>query len=425
MLRFRSLPSLPLLLLLVSPMGCESDPTGPPALITDLPRPLTAAEERVIQGSNEFALDLLREVTANETESPNVFLSPLSASMALGMTMNGMAGSTWTQMRDVLGFDGMEEQEINEAYRDLIALLLELDSGVTFGLGNSVWARLGIPFHQTFYDRVTSYFGAELQELDFSDPGAPDVINAWVEDVTRGRITEMIDEIDPDVIMYLINAVYFKGDWRQQFDPGGTTDRPFQRADGSTVTVPMMSVEGAFRTFATESALGVEIPYGGGAFTAVAVLPGGWGSTAADRVLDLDAATWRSWADALDGGEPGTVVVELPRFELEYERTLNDDLEALGMPDAFSDVEADFTRLTPLDLPAGQGPPWVYISEVKQKTFVKVDEQGTEAAAATSVAIGLTSAGPPILRFDRPFLFAIRERISGAILFIGVIGDPS
>jgi serine protease inhibitor len=421
--RSRALLSIPLLLLLF-PVGCESDPTGPPAPIANLPRPLTAAEERVIQGSNEFALDLLREVTANEAESPNVFLSPLSASMALAMTMNGTAAGTWTQMRDVLGFDGLEEQEINESYRDLIALLLALDPGVTFGLGNSVWARQGIPFHASFYDRVTSYFGARVQELDFDDPGAKQVINTWVEDVTAGRITEMIESFPQGIIMYLINAVYFHGDWRQQFDEGATASQPFHRADGSTVTVPMMSVEGEFRTFATESALGVEMPYGGGAFTAVAVLPGGWGSTAADTVLDLHAATWRSWTGLLDEAEPTTVRVQLPRFELEYERTLNDDLEALGMPDAFSQVEADFTRLTPLDLPAGQGPPWVYISEVKQKTFVTVDEQGTEAAAATSVAIVLDS-GPVTIRFDRPFLFAIRERISGTILFIGMIGDPS
>jgi serpin B len=141
-------------------------------------------------------------------------------------------------------------------------------------------------------------------------------------------------------------------------------------------------------------------------------------------VAGLDSAVWADWMDRLDGRGESERVVELPRFTLEYERTLNDDLIALGMTDAFSDVNADFTRLTPLDLPAGEGPPWVFVSEVKQKTFLDVDEEGTTAAAATSVGVALTSAPMPI-RFDRPFLFAIRERLTGTILFIGVIGDPS
>ncbi|MFO7892505.1 MAG: serpin family protein [Longimicrobiales bacterium] len=423
MYRFRA--SVPTLLFAVLALmtGCNGEPTGPPEAITELPRPLTTAEEAVIEGSNLFALELLREVRA-ASDSPNVFLSPLSASMALGMTLNGAAENTWAQMRDVLGFAGLEEPAINESYRDLIALLLELDPQVTFGLGNSVWAREGIPFHDAFYDRVTTYFDAEAREVDFSDPAAKDAINAWVDDVTNGRITEMVQEIPPEMIMYLINAIYFNGDWREQFDPARTSAAPFERADGSTVSVPLMSINTDFRSFRTQAAMGVELPYGGDAFTAVAVLPADPERGIAEVVAELDAATWAEWMAALDEADAREVVVQLPRFELEYERTLNDDLTALGMTDAFSELQADFTRLTPVDLPAGEGPPWVFISEVKQKTFLKVDEEGTEAAAATSVGIGLTSA-PPSYRFDRPFLFAIRERLSGTILFIGVIGDPS
>jgi serpin B len=269
---------------------------------------------------------------------------------------------------------------------------------------------------------VTEYFGAELQERDFDDPATVDAINGWVDDVTHGRITKLVDRIPPHIIMYLINAIYFEGDWTHQFDPGDTQPGPFHLADGSTVTVPLMSLEGEFRTFRTGRAAGIELPYGGEAFSAVAVMPA-WDGTVDTMVAGLDAERWTEWMTALDETDPHEAVVTLPRFELEYERTLNDDLVALGMPDAFSDIGADFTRLTPLDLPAGQGPPHVWISEVRQKTFLKVDEEGTTAAAATSVAMGVDSA-PPTFRFDRPFLLAIRERLSGTILFIGVIGDP-
>ncbi len=419
-------PTVPLAILAATALLSCGDPSGPdnrPALITELPRELSVGEEAVIGGSNAFALDLLRAVwAARPSDSPNVFLSPLSASMALGMTMNGADGATWTQMRDMLGFGGFEEPEINAAYHDLIALLLDLDPAVTFGLGNSIWARQGVPFQDAFYDRVTEAFGAELQERDFSDPATLAAINDWVDDVTNGRITELLDDIPGEMIMYLINAIYFQGDWRQKFDPDRTSPEPFHRPDGSTVTVPLMSMDGDIRSFWTETAMGVELPYGGDAFAALAVLP------AYDRTIDqlvagLDSATWAEWVAGLEGsGSEGTV--RLPRFDLEYERILNDDLAAMGMVDAFSEVDADFTRLTPLDLPAGQGPPYVFVSEVRQKTFLKVDEEGTTAAAATSVGVGLTSA-PPTFVFDRPFLFLIRERLSGTILFIGIIGDPS
>ncbi len=410
--------------------GCESDPSGPgPAEPIELPRALSASEVAVIDASNGFAFDLLGQVAGAET-GPNVFLSPLSASMALGMTLNGTDGDTWTQMRDMLGFEGLDEPAINRAYSDLLALLTDLDPAVELGIGNSVWARTGTPFHQDFLDRVREHFDAQVQELDFADPGAPGVINAWVEDVTNGRIEDMVESIPGNAIMYLINAIYFNGDWRNRFDEDRTRAAAFTRADGSTVQVDMMQGEVGYRTFSTpEGGLGVELPYGGDAFAAVAVLPPA-GQGVREFVAGIDADDWRTWTLALDGmvasGDEGRegALVRFPKLELEYERLLNDDLQALGMTDAFDRDLADFTRLTPIDLPAGEGPPWVKVSKVKQKSFLKVDERGTEAAAATSVEIVVESAPMPIA-FDRPFLFAIRERLTGTILFMGVIGDPT
>jgi serine protease inhibitor len=401
-----TLLALPACEFLTGPRG------GTPEPITELPRSLTPAELEVIRSSNVFAIDLLRQSVTARPAAANVFLSPLSASMALGMTMNGAAGETWTQMRDMLGFEGLDEAAINEAYRALIDLLLELDPGVTFGLGNSIWTRLGLSVVPDFYDRVREYFAAEVQELDFSDPATLAIINGWVEEATHGRIDEILDQIGTNDVMYLINAIYFLADWTEQFDRSRTEERPFTRADGSTVTIPLMSQTGEFRYFHAEDARGIELPYGGGAFTAVAVLPAE-GETLAELVAGLDTERWADWMDRLDAREPDRAFVALPRFEIEYEQLMNGDLEALGMVDAFG--PADFSRMV-----QGGG---VWVDRVVQKTFLRVDEEGTEAAAATIVV--MVESAPPEFVFDRPFLFTIRERLSGTVLFVGVIGDPA
>lgn len=408
---------------LLGTAACEPDPSGPGTEpITELPRDLTVAERDVIDASNTFALGLLREVRALEPDSPNTFLSPLSASMALGMTMNGAEGETWTQMRDVLGFQGLEEPAINGAYASLIDLLLGLDPAVEVGIGNAIWTN-GIPLRPAFVDRVRAHFGAEVGALDFSDPAALGVMNGWVDSVTNGRIEKLLDQIPPDAVAYLINAIYFLADWRQPFDEGRTAPAPFTRADGTDVTVPMMAEEIGYRTLnpgSPNAVQGVELPYAGGAFTAVALLPPDTQDIDA-FVAGLDAGIWNAWmqhfdeaAEAEDTDRPG-LLVRMPRFELEWGQSLIPALKALGMTDAF-DERADFGRMA-------EGGQNFYIFQVKQKTFVKVDEQGTEAAAATAVGVGLTSM-PPSITLDRPFLFAIRERFSGTILFMGVIGDP-
>lgn len=408
-------------MLIVGAVAC--DPTGPRP-IEDLPRPLSLAEVQVIEGSNAFAFGLLREVRAAQPDSPNTFLSPLSASMALGMAANGAAGETWTGMRDALGFADMEEQAMNEAYRDLIALLLELDPAVRFGIGNAAWVD-EITLRPDFVERLETYFDAEVGPLDFDDPASADVMNAWVDDVTNGRIQKLVEQVDPDALLYLINAIYFKADWRSRFAKDRTADAPFTRADGTTVTVRMMAGDIGYRTLnlgAPSLVQGVELPYGGAAYSAIALLP------PADQSIDefvatLDQESWDHWmerfaeaAETEDLEGKGTLV-RLPRFELEWGDSLNGALRALGMEDAFRPDRADFSRIT--DDVDG-----LHIFEVRQKTFVKVDEEGTEAAAATSVAIGVVSA-PPSVVFDRPFVFGIRERFSGAILFLGVIGDPT
>ena len=396
------------ILVLIAATGCGESLTGPGAdEITELPRALSAAEVEVIKAGNRFAFDLLAQASR---PGDNLFLSPLSASMALGMTMNGAAGETWNQMRDVLGFGSLAEEEINASYRSLIELLAGLDPTVETAVGNSVWTRLGFPVHSDFLDSVREAFDAEVAELDFANPAASVRINEWVRAATQGRIEDIVPAMIPDnVVMYLINAIYFKGSWTFQFDASDTRTEPFYLDDGSTRTVPLMTLREEIPYLENDRFQAVDLPYGGRAFSMTVLLPR-QGVSVDSLAATLDAEAWEG---IVDGFRETDMQLFLPRFRLPYERTLNDDLAALGMVDAF-DHRADLSRLSPVD--------GLWISEVKQKAWVDVNEEGTEAAAATVVTI--VESAPPTVRADRPFLFFIRERLSGTILFAGKLASP-
>jgi serine protease inhibitor len=400
--------------------ACESpSEPGRPAdtELTSLPRSLSVAEQQVIQASNTFAFDILGE-TVRQQPAPNTFLSPLSASMALGMTMNGARGATLDGMRTTLGFEGMELGAIQQSYRDLIDLLLGLDDGVDMRVANSIWARQGFPFYESFLQTNRDYFDAHTATLDFNAPDAAATINRWVDQNTSGKIKEIVDDpIDGDVVMYLINAIYFKGDWRQRFDRAQTRDAPFTLVDGTKQTVRMMNRLGKAYYHHDRSAgvQVVELLYGRGAFAMTVVLPAP--DTDLNTVIaTLDAERWGAWIGALHETE---LNLSLPRFRIEYETLMNEPLIAIGMGTAFDDYGADFSGMSP----EGED---LYISRVKQKTFVDVNEEGTEAAGVTSVEIKIVCAcPPPAVVVDRPFLVALRERLSGTILFLGTIGSPS
>ena len=388
-----------------------------PSPITELPRQLTMAEESLVEADNRFAFKLFREINAQDTTEGNIFISPLSVGMALGMTYNGAAGTTRDAMQQTLELEGMTLQEVNEAYRSLIDLLRNLDPNVEFTLANSIWYREDIEIVPDFLDRTQQYFDAQVTALDFADPTAVNTINAWVDERTRGKIREIVEPpIDPITIMFLINAIYFKGDWTHQFDRDLTRDATFELADGSETTVQMMTHDGEVpvRVFFDSDAQTTvaDLSYGGQAYSMTIVMP--WEASRIEALVgDMDQSRWNGWIAALDST---TMHVSLPKFTLEYEITLNDVLKALGMEEAFT-ASADFTNLY-------RGPERAFITEVKHKTFVDVNEEGTEAAAVTSVAVGYTSA-PPSIYVDRPFVFVIRERHSGTILFMGKMLDPS
>ena len=396
--------------------ACNGEIIDPPGGI-DIPdeaaRPFLATELAAASANNEFGVGLFRQVAGAEPD-PNVLISPLSASMALGMTLNGAEGTTYGAMRDALGFRNLDEASVNAAYRGLIPQLHARDRKVEFRLANALWYRQGFAVKQPFLDAAATNFYARAAAIDFSDPTAPKTISKWAEDQTGGRIKDLVEQIDPNDVMFLINAVYFKAPWSSPFNPQSTRSAEFTRANGSRVNVPTMTRDGSYYHLIDSEVKIAELMYADSGFSMVLIAPAN-NLNLAQFTAGITPARWSSWMSKL---QPGRVMLSMPKFKFEYDITMNDALTALGMGIAFDSELADFDRIhdeTRDDL---------YISKVRQKAFIDVHELGTEAAAATSVTISVTSM-PPELRYDRPFMFAIRERSSGTILFVGRVGDPS
>jgi serpin B len=392
-------------------VACSSEGPTAPKKIEQLPRSLSSMEQQIADGSTGFGLSLLREVNEGTPPGRNVFISPLSASMALGMTATGAAGATLDSMRAVLGYPDVELQEMEESYRSLIDLLRGLDPNVDFRIANSIWYQNGLSVEQSFVDATRKYFDAEVAGLEFGSPVALTTINDWVKRSTNDKIDTIVDEIPPDIVMYLINAIYFKGSWTAQFDKSLTQDEPFFAEDGTRPSIPMMSAEGDFRAVSTSEYDAAELPYGGGAYSMIVVVPK-QGLSVDSLIAHMDAPGWTA---LLAGLHDASGVVQIPKFRLEWKGTLVPSLTDMGMGIAFGS-SADFSGIS-----RDGG---LFISLVDQKTFVNVDEEGTEAAAVTAVGMTTTSAPSALLRADRPFLFAIRERFSGTLLFIGKLAVP-
>ena len=412
---FRPLLVVPIALFAVQ---CREATLTAPRPITALPRQLTGAENQLVAADNRFAFKLLGEIAARTGPDTNVFISPLSAAMALGMAYNGAAGTTQAEMQRTLELDGMTLDDVNQSYRGLIALLRGLDPQVAFTVANSVWYDDNPAYAPTadFLATTREYFDARVESLDFGSPTAAPTINAWVSDQTRGKIPAIVPDPVPDgVVAYLINAIYFKGSWTTQFDGSRTRPGPFRLANGTAVTVPMMTHGRTVRVGVAraDGLIVFDLPYGGGAYSMTIALPQ-QASGIESLVQGLTGERWSAWIAGLDSG---SFEVFLPKFTLTYGLTMNAVLKALGMPSAFCESQrADFTRMNPSGA--------LCITDVMHKAFVDVNEEGTEAAAATAVGIGVTSV-PASIVVDRPFVFAIRERLSGTILFLGRVMNPA
>jgi serpin B len=378
-----------------------------------VPIALTLKQKDVIDSANKFAFDLFVPIVAEKKGSENIMISPFSISSALSMVLNGAAGETFDAVRNTLRYDGKTLQEINETYLKLMKEMIPVDKRVTMEIANSVWVEKRLIVKQPYIDALKTWYLAEARDIDVTDPGAVDMVNNWIEEKTHDKIQDMLDDLSPDLAMLLINAIYFNGKWRYQFDAKDTRNKSFYLTPSETVQVPMMYQEEKFAVTHTGNATLAELPYGQGNYSMVVMLPDE-NVSLASAAATLNAKDWALWMQRLSNGTT-EVQLSLPKFEYEYKRELNDDLTALGMGIAFSDF-ADFSNITDQR---------ILISRVLHQTFIKTDEEGTEAAAATVVEFVFTSMPmTTVVNINRPFLYFIRETTTGTIVFMGQVVDP-
>ncbi|MBW4684279.1 MAG: serpin family protein [Komarekiella atlantica HA4396-MV6] len=379
-----------------------------------LPKKTVNSDPRIVDANNKFGFKLFAEVQKNDSTEKNVFISPTSVAIALAMTYNGASGSTQQAMAKTLELQGMSLQEINSSYAASKKLLENPDAKVQLTIANSLWANQDANFQPDFLQRTQDFYQAKVSNLNFKDAAAVNTINNWVNENTRGKINKIVETIEPDQVLFLINAIYFKGNWSQEFDKSQTTQHPFNSISGRQKQHPMMSQKGDYRYYENQQFQAVSLPYGKDGKVSFYIFLPKQNSNLKTFYQNLNVENWEKWMTQFNK-QAG--FIRLPRFKTDYDVTLNDALKALGMEEAFSS-KANFS---------GMGKNFA-ISQVQHKTFVEVNEEGTEAAAATSVAVEAVSLRqqpqPFKMIVDRPFFCVIRDNQTGNILFMGSIVEP-
>jgi serine protease inhibitor len=405
-----------------TPIAVDPNSERQPIQWIDVPegaRLSKSVSPQLLKANQQFSFKLFQAIAAPAATTDNVFVSPTSVALALSMAYNGANGTTRSAMNQALQLNGLSLAALNQSNLALKTVLETADPAVRLNIANSLWARQGMTFNADFLQRNQDFYQAEVATLDFRQPESVGRINGWVKTKTQGKIPQIVDRLKPEDVMYLINAVYFKGDWSVPFAKSATKSHPFTLADGKTKSVPMMSRRDRLSYYETPQFQAVRLPYGQGRWSMYLFMPSKNSNLAAFRQT-LTAANWQTWMSRFQM-ENG--LVKLPKFKSDYEVELKSALTALGMGVAFDPDKADFGNLWP----AGPAPS-SSIDHVKHKTFVEVNESGTEAAAVTSIGIVATSAQIPTQPFemilDRPFFCAIRDNETGTILFMGQIQNP-
>lgn len=384
---------------------------------SNLPLTLGRAEQvdtRLTAASSKFSFELYNQL---KQPNANTFVSPASVMLALAMTYNGADGTTRDGMARALNIEGMSLDDVNRAFADLKSALASTDPKIQLKIANSLWVKNGFELNPSFVERNKQHYAAEIASLDFSDPSAAQTVNSWVKRNTEGKIEKIVERIKPDEILFLINAIYFKGQWQYEFKKENTKPDVFTVAGGEEKKVLMMSQSRNFLYYKGKGFQSVELPYGKGNVSMFIFLPDEMrGLKEFER--DLTPENWDGWMKSYRSA-PGNLM--LPRFKVEWESSLNNALMALGMEEAFNPQGANFSQMAK----PGSGGAF-YISDVRHKAFCEVNEEGTVAAAVTSVTVGVTSAPPPpfSMKVDRPFFFAIRDNQTGVILFMGSVAKP-
>jgi serine protease inhibitor len=375
-------------------------------------------DPKIVDANTGFGFRMLKQLASAGGNKTNVVISPTSLSLALSMTYNGASGTTKAAMAKALGYTGIELKQVNAGNKALLANLSAPGEGIEISVANSLWARKGVEFKPDFLANNRKYYQAEIDTLSTADK-----INAWVNSKTRGKIDKIVGRVDPSAILFLVNAVYFNGLWSSPFDAKLTKDGNFTLLGGKTATVPMMHQTERFEYLQESGFQLISLTYGPGRISMYVLLPAN-GAKLASLYKTLTPATWASWMKRIRDNS-SEVELTLPKFKLEYkaEAEAKAALIALGMGVAFDPGQADFSAMCRVS-PSRN----VYIGEVAHKTYIDVYEKGTEAAAATSVGMVATAMPPPRIIpkmvVDHPFFFAIRDNMTGEMLFMGSVVDP-
>lgn len=398
-------PTIIVLTLFILLWSCSNDE---PTLIE-----LDLKSSELVEASNDFGFTLFESVLSNVKVDKNVMIAPLSVSQALSMALNGAAENTLVEMKSVLDFEDFSMEDINEKNMNVVQALINHDSDVNLNISNSIWHRSSFNPKTDFIKNNEIYYNATVSSFDTKQSDkAVKAMNTWVDKNTNGKIEKIVSQIKPDDVLFLINAIYFKAEWKTKFEKSETIPVEFACENGTKKEVETMIGKADLTYKNEEKYSAIKLPYGSGKFNMIIYLPEEDYTTS--EILSEIATTD---FDYLNEMTPVTMDVLLPKFEFEYENTMNDELQDLGIVDAFDELEADFSNL-------GDGQ--LFISEVLHKTYIKTNEEGSEAAAATKVSFGLTSVGPgQAIRINKSFLFAIVEDDTNAILFLGKVFDPS
>ncbi len=378
--------------------------------------PVTEKTAALLQAENKFGFELFQRVYSHETNTENIMISPLSVSLALAMTYNGADGETKSAMEKTLKVYGLTADDINQSYYDLVNALNSLDQKVLLEIADAIFYRHDFEVEQDFVKVNKNYYNAEVSALDFGSPTAVDEINNWVAEKTHDKIKTILNEISPSHMMFLLNAIYFKGTWQKEFNTENTKELPFYTASGETVQAEAMQRLDTIPYLINDLFSAIRLDYGTGNYNMYIFLPED-GKNLEDIVYKLDKDNWETWMDGFNNTPK--VDIQLPKFKYRFEIKLNQALSEMGMGVAFSD-DANFTGINR----SGN----LKIDYVKHKSFIEVNEEGTEAAAVTIVGVETTSVGngPQNVPFyvNRPFLYAITEKGTGAILFLGTVKNP-
>jgi serine protease inhibitor len=381
-------------------------------------RTLASYETELANSSTKFALDLFAQL--NKVDEPNQFYSPYSIHQALSMTMNGNEGDVLKEFVDLLRYEGMSMQDANRGTKELTEFLLKVDPKVRLAIANAIWYKQEYQVQPPFKQTARDYYKAEIAGLDMLNPNSVNIINNWIAQQTNNLIRDMLDKIPSNAVMYLVNAIYFKADWKYQFDASKTKKEPFYPSPGNSVQVDMMDLyqRATFRSYFGQNYRYFEIPYSTGQYSmGILYAPDGNLDQVSGFLNFQNLEMWRKDA------KESNFILKMPKFKLRQKmENMAEDLMDMGLVKPFSFHPDNFTKLfsNPTDD--------LKISRVIHDALIEVDEKGSEAAAATIVEMVEKVSAPsfPItIVLDKPFIFFIQEKHSGAILFMGKLGDPS